>query len=182
MDDLDLDNPAWRFALDLYGRPDVAAECLRLQDEHGLDVSLLLVVLWLGSERGVALDAVALGEAQVIARDWAGVAVAPLRAARRGVKLSAAIWDPAVVAFRTKLQAIEIEAERIEIGLLYRWGEGLTCPEPSSGSGEPALQNLRLVLAAHGASGDLPAPLVRALSSRNAGGAQGRTEQQGKAP
>ena len=183
MDALDLDNPAWRFALDLYGRPDVAGECLRLQDEHGLDVSLLLVSLWLGSERRAALDPGRLGDAQAIARDWAGIAVAPLRAARRGVKLSPAIRDPAVVSFRAKLQSVEIEAERIEMALLYRWAAGRDWPDPSTDGAGPALQNLGLVLATYGAaSGDLPSALVRALSTLEAGGAEGRSDQQGKAP
>lgn len=182
MDALDLDNPAWKFALDLYRQPDVAADCLRLQDEHGLDVSLLLVALWLGSERRVALNSVALGEAQAIARDWAAVAVTQVRAARRGVKLSPFIGDPAVVSFRAKLKSAEIEAERIEIGLLYRWAEGRDWPELSSETGEPALQNLWLVLAAYGPSCDLPPALVRALSTLNAGGAEGRTDQQGNTP
>lgn len=161
MEDIDPDNPAWRYALRLYGRPGVAADCLRLQDEHGIDVSLLLVGLWLGQERGIALDAAGLGDAQAIARGWAEIAVAPLRAARRGVKLSPALRHPAVATFRAKLQAVEIEAERIEIALLHGWAERRAASGEGRDHADPAVLNLSLVLGAHGA-GDAAVPALRA--------------------
>jgi len=42
----------WRFSLDAYGRPGVAAACLDLQDRHGCDVNLILYALWLGRAGG----------------------------------------------------------------------------------------------------------------------------------
>ena len=41
------DEPAfWRFSVQFYRQPAVAEVCLLLQDEFGIDVNLLLFVLW----------------------------------------------------------------------------------------------------------------------------------------
>ena len=143
MTDLDRDNPAWRFALDLYGRQGVPPELVRLQDEAGADVSLLLVCLWLGAERGIALTAADLAEAEAVAGPWRGMVVRRLRSARRDLKAAPEMELPAVALFRKSLQAIEIESERIEIALLHAWSERALAGrarEPDA-----ALRNLALV-------------------------------------
>lgn len=45
----------WQFSEQHYGRPGVAAACLNLQDEHGANVNLLLLLLLL-EEQGLTLD------------------------------------------------------------------------------------------------------------------------------
>ncbi|MCC4265469.1 TIGR02444 family protein [Oceanimonas baumannii] len=45
----------WQFSEQHYGRPGVAAACLSLQDEHGANVNLLLLLLLL-EEQGLTLD------------------------------------------------------------------------------------------------------------------------------
>ena len=47
--ELQYDNEFWRFSLAIYKPPDVAAECLALQEAVGLDVNLLLFCAWLGT-------------------------------------------------------------------------------------------------------------------------------------
>jgi len=47
-------NPFWDFSLAVYRRPGVAAACLRLQDEAGVDVNLLLYFCWLATVRASA--------------------------------------------------------------------------------------------------------------------------------
>ncbi|WP_107853203.1 TIGR02444 family protein [Oceanimonas marisflavi] len=45
----------WRFSEQHYGRPGVATACLQLQDEHGANVNLLLLLLLL-EQRGLTVD------------------------------------------------------------------------------------------------------------------------------
>ncbi|WP_428248066.1 TIGR02444 family protein [Ferrovibrio sp.] len=75
----------WRFSLALYGRPGVADSCLKLQDEAGADVNLLLLGFW-RAEQGLA----PWGEAE-IATLAAAIApvnevLRPFRVARRRLK------------------------------------------------------------------------------------------------
>jgi uncharacterized protein (TIGR02444 family) len=45
-----LDNPFWQFSLGFYAQPNVAGQCLNLQNELALDVNILLLCIWQGSE------------------------------------------------------------------------------------------------------------------------------------
>ena len=47
--------PLWDFSLEVYGRPKVAETCLRLQDEFGVDVPVLLFAAWLAAEHSATL-------------------------------------------------------------------------------------------------------------------------------
>lgn len=156
MKDLALDNPAWTFCLKLYRSPGVADELLRLQDEIGLDVSFLLFCVWLGAERAVVLSAAEMERAQASVAPWTALVVQRLRAARRGIKARPEMARPAVAAFRAKLQRLEIEAEQIQIGLLFDRAESGTGASAGSSSGEgraeAAVLNLGVVLGLHGAN------------------------------
>lgn len=154
MGDLDLDNPAWHFCVSLYGMPGVAAECLRSQDEFGLDVSLLLFCVWLGCDRGVSLDEAGFGEAKAFAGPWNGLVVQRLRAVRRDIKLSAEAVRPAVADFRSAVQRLEIEAERVQIALLFDWAAKLRTAPAAKAREAAALHNLELALRSYGESGD----------------------------
>lgn len=76
---------AWSFAQVFYARPGISSALLRLQDEHGADVPLILVLLH-AARRGVLLDADAVGGLMRITLAWSREVVAPLRQARRGIK------------------------------------------------------------------------------------------------
>ena len=53
-------SPFWRFSLRLYRLPGVAEACIKLQEESGADVNLLLFLLWHGvQQRRVSADEVA---------------------------------------------------------------------------------------------------------------------------
>lgn len=45
-----LDNAFWQFSLSLYGKPEAASFCLALQDQHEMQVNLLLYSIWLSFE------------------------------------------------------------------------------------------------------------------------------------
>ena len=44
-----MNNPFWEYSVQQYARPGVADTCLVLQDEHTLDVNMLLYAAWLSS-------------------------------------------------------------------------------------------------------------------------------------
>lgn len=75
----------WDFALSVYGRDAPRAAFLRLQDEGGADVPMLLWCLWLAHEgRSVSPDA--MTGAVAFSRAWRAAMVDPLRRVRRTVK------------------------------------------------------------------------------------------------
>ncbi len=97
------------FACALYARPGVAAACLRLQDRHGVDVPLLLALVWHGaSGRGVPGRACA-GAWRRSVRRWRRI-VEPLRASRDAIKPLAA-RDAAALRLRKAILAAELDAE-----------------------------------------------------------------------
>lgn len=119
-----LNNPLWQYALEVYGRPGVATELLRLQDENGCDVLLLLCALWLG-ERGVALTAKDLSQPHYLA--CRNDQILPLRAERRAC-------DKASEPERYEaLKQAELNAEQLGLALLY---QAFSAREPDGGSAE----------------------------------------------
>ncbi len=76
----------WRFSLMLYSRPGVADALIRLQDERGHNVNLILFGLWLGLCEGVRLDTEALARAQATIAPLDRDLVQKLRGLRRQLK------------------------------------------------------------------------------------------------
>jgi uncharacterized protein (TIGR02444 family) len=112
-------SPFWRFSLQFYRQPGVAAACIALQEEAGCDVNLLLFLLWhgaLGRRLGVA--EVAQLEQKIAA--WRDQTVIPLRAIRRALKSPPGLVEAgATEAFRTRIKAVELEAERLQQEAMY---------------------------------------------------------------
>jgi uncharacterized protein (TIGR02444 family) len=112
-------SPFWRFSLRFYRQPGVADACIALQEQSGVDVNLLLYLLWHAREG----HAFAAGEVETIERrvaPWRESTVVPLRAVRRALKTPAALVDPAIAeAFRTRIKAVELEAERLQQEAMY---------------------------------------------------------------
>src|SRR5688572_4026685 len=108
------DSAFWRFSLRVYGLPEVAPACLALQDEAGVDVNLLLFLLFLAENgRAVARDDIVRLDRAIA--PWRTEVVEPLRALRR--RLKGGLGDvPAASSerLRTLVKKVELEAERIE--------------------------------------------------------------------
>ena len=107
-------SPFWRFSLQFYRLPKVADACIALQEEAGVDVNLLLFLLWHAKQhrRLSAADVAAL-EAQVA--PWRDLTVIPLRGVRRALKSPPAlVAAPNAEAFRNRIKAVELEAERLQ--------------------------------------------------------------------
>lgn len=119
-------SPFWRFSLRFYRQPAVADACIALQEGAGVDVNLLLFLLWQAAQRR------ALTAADITALDgrigaWRDAAVVPLRAVRRALKSPPALVAAEVAeAFRTRIKAIELEAERLQQEAMYE----LACAAP----------------------------------------------------
>lgn len=85
MQHLQLNNTFWQFALSFYKKAGVAQKLLQLQDEFGLDINLLLYMVWLG-EKGIVLKNAELQPILLLASDWQHNIMQPLRQARRQIK------------------------------------------------------------------------------------------------
>jgi uncharacterized protein (TIGR02444 family) len=113
------ETPFWRFSLGFYRQPGVADACITLQEESGIDVNLLLFLLW-HATHGHALSA---GEVKGLERrigPWREMTVVPLRKMRRVLKSPGELVEPgAAEVFRTKVKALELEAERLQQEAMY---------------------------------------------------------------
>jgi uncharacterized protein (TIGR02444 family) len=119
-------SPFWRFSLRFYRVPGVAEACLTLQEGSGVDVNLLLFLLWHAVERRRLASAdVERLEGKVA--PWRDMTVVPLRTIRRALKLPPALVEPGTAeAFRTRIKAVELEAERLQQEAMFgSLGDGL---------------------------------------------------------
>jgi uncharacterized protein (TIGR02444 family) len=113
------ESPFWRFSLRFYRQPAVADACIRLQEETGVDVNLLLFLLW-HATRKRALSAAEVAELEQRIGAWRDMTVIPLRGVRRALKSPPALVAPATAElFRTRIKAVELEAERLQQEAMY---------------------------------------------------------------
>jgi len=113
------ETPFWRFSLHFYRQAGVAEACIALQDECGVDVNLLLFLLWLAAGRR-QLSAANVKELDAAVGDWRQLTIVPIRDMRRKLKgVATLIETNKQEAFRTKIKAIELEAERLQQEALY---------------------------------------------------------------
>ncbi|TQV82524.1 TIGR02444 family protein [Exilibacterium tricleocarpae] len=148
--DPDAVNPFWDFSLALYRRPGVESLCLALQDNHGVNVNLLLWSCWLET-RTVTLDADLLAAAQRLVQDWDQRVVTPLRQARRAVRKGN--WETPGPSLLAQCKRLELEAEQVQQQWLYQLavsGER----RPAEGAAKVAAvgENVEFFLAAAGVS------------------------------
>jgi len=112
-------SPFWRFSLRFYRQPAVADACIALQEQAGVDVNLLLFLLWHAThKRAFAAAEVAALEQRIGA--WREMTVVPLRALRRALKSPPELVAPATAElFRTRIKGAELEAERLQQEAMY---------------------------------------------------------------
>ncbi len=109
----------WNFSVRVYRRPEVSQTCLLLQNEHGLDVNLLLFALWYGRHHG-ALPHELLNEMLAFTRPWAREVVRPLRHARSWMKQAlaseqfSALPQQACAPLRERIKAVELQSEQLQ--------------------------------------------------------------------
>jgi len=111
--------PFWRFSLHFYRQPGVSDACIALQDGCGVDVNLLLFLFWLADD-GQLLSADEVRKLDDTVRDWRNLTIIPIRDARRKLKGAETLVEPGKQeAFRNRVKAVELEAERLQQEALY---------------------------------------------------------------
>ncbi len=113
-------SPFWRFSLRFYRQPKVADACIALQEEAGVDVNLLLFLLWHATLKRTlsVLEVERAGRAhRRLARRHRHPAAGG--AARAEVAAGAGRSRRPRKLFRTKIKAIELEAERLQQEAMY---------------------------------------------------------------
>lgn len=125
--------PFWRFSLQFYRLSDVSDACVALQDGYGVDANLLLFLMWRAAEgRLLSGDEVKSLDDKV--RDWRNLTVIPMRTIRRKLKGARTLIESRQQeAFRTKIKAIELEAERLQQQALF----ALSQSTPFGKEGDP---------------------------------------------
>lgn len=126
----------WRWAVATYDRPGVKDALLDLQNQHGVDVPLLLWRLWL-HEHGRAVEAEAEARALAFTREWREKVVGPLRSSRNALDVIEADG-----ARRLRIEVLEAElfAEKVQLENL----EALpTAPAPETADLAAALAGWR---------------------------------------
>jgi uncharacterized protein (TIGR02444 family) len=125
-------SPFWTFSLGYYRAAGVSEACLELQDNCGVDVNVVLFLLWMASQqRQVGADAVKRLADKV--RPWQVDVIGPIRALRRRLKSDAPLLDKgSAELFRTKIKAVELESERLQQEAMYALASGIASePTPS---------------------------------------------------
>lgn len=136
MNMLTLGNSLWAFACEIYAGADVSITCLALQDENGVDVSLLLFFAWLDRD-GISLTAEQRGEVEQLLKPWHDNVIAPLRHTRRWLKQHDAEAH-STNELRQHLQDSELMGEQLGLAMLFAWRQnhGPFLQEPTANNVE----------------------------------------------
>ena len=139
---LELAADSWAFATALYARPGVAEACLALQNQAGVDVTLLLMATFAAVKHRTLLTPDEIGKLDEACRPWREQIVQRLRAIRTELKTGPAPAPGSMTEpFRSQVKALELQAEKIENQLL---AECLPLGSPGSEPVRP--DKLRTVL------------------------------------
>jgi uncharacterized protein (TIGR02444 family) len=107
-------SPFWTFSLGFYRQPGVPEACLELQDRCGVDVNVVLFLLWTATLKRRLQTAEVRTLADKV-RTWQTEVVVPIRNLRRFLKSPPPLLDKGVAElFRTKIKAVELESERLQ--------------------------------------------------------------------
>jgi|TARA_B100000315_G_C14589145_1_gene594778 uncharacterized protein (TIGR02444 family) len=118
------DNPFWNFSLDFYGREGVADACLKLQDQFGADVNIVLYCCWVAVERAEILEKAELVEIMAVIEPWQTGVVQRLRQIRQEMKQNQSInFGELSDELRQAIKSCELDGEKIEQGILYQSGQ-----------------------------------------------------------
>ncbi len=114
--------PLWEFSLALYDQPNVADSCLRLQDEDGINVNILLWCAWLGNS-GYLLNQHSLDQGQALIDRWNRQYISPLRALRVQMKADYGVSDTEIERVRSTIKQAELYAERQALYWLEQYAQ-----------------------------------------------------------
>ena len=159
----DSKSPFWRFSIKFYGMPGVAAACIELQDQAKVDVNILFFLLW-NATQGRTYKKADVAEVERLIGAWRDMTVVPIRNVRRALKSPPAVMTPeAAEGFRTRIKAVELEAERLQQEALYELAQSSRLGQPAA---SPAKAAQTSIDAYQGVIGPFPpGPLATVLSA-----------------
>jgi len=150
---LDAADGFWAWSLRVYAQSGVAAACLRLQDEAGLDVNLLLFALYAG-RIGRAIGVEDWQRLDALVAPLREHLIQPLRHARRWLKQQPPIpLQPASRGsseLRPALAELELQAERHVQALLERALPSCVGPHAGMSANAASAVNLDCYLQSRG--------------------------------
>ena len=127
-------HPFWQFSINVYAQDGVPEACIRLQEEHGIDVNVLLFCCWSAAIGNGALTREELAAARNAVMSWNREIVQGLRAVRNFLKDG---YDGIDIvdseALRQRVLGIEINAEhkeQIRLAAAVPLSENLMRPDP----------------------------------------------------
>jgi uncharacterized protein (TIGR02444 family) len=141
----------WDFALSFYACPGVSDACLRLQDEHGIDINMLMFAAWAGQVRGVSLSEDDASQVIGASRPWQEQVVAPVRDLRRRLKkVDGLAGDAHLAGMLDAVKALELQGERAELEKTEALASRLFTGRPCVRGASIATDNIARTLLASG--------------------------------
>lgn len=129
------------FSFTVYTTPGVEEECLCLQDDHGVDVNILLFCAYAAVVAGITLSEPDLIEIESEVEALRDGVIVPLRTCRRALKQGIARLYPETVLeaqqLRDRVKELELAAEHLEQDSLTAW----LSASGRSGRGAPLTPN-----------------------------------------
>jgi uncharacterized protein (TIGR02444 family) len=156
-------SPFWQFSIKFYAVPGVAQACIELQDQAKVDVNILFFLLW-NATQGRTYKKADVAEVERLIGAWRDMTVVPIRNVRRALKMPPAVMTTeAAEGFRTRIKAVELEAERLQQEALYELAQSSRLGQPAA---SPAKAAQTSVDAYQGVIGPFPpGPLATVLSA-----------------
>lgn len=99
----------------VYATSGISPLCLDLQQEHGVDVPLFLLLAQ-ADHAGLGATPEQLAALAAFAAEWRELAILPLRRLR--VSLRTRVAEEGVTPFRERIKTLELEAERLHVAKL----------------------------------------------------------------
>jgi uncharacterized protein (TIGR02444 family) len=155
-------NPLWRFAMAIYASDAVAPECLGVQSAYGVDVCLVLAAAFAGNRHRIVTPDMAREWAE-LTHHWRVSVVLPLRGVRQTLKTST---DPGHLALRKHILANELQAERLQLEMLWlAYEKTRLLSQPGLGCAECVSRSVQAVTALFTAD---PVPIPRLVAAASA--------------